>query len=169
MGAGHRLSVILTVAMLPACKASAQAPRPTDVPQEGGATAPWVPPCMGEFTKLREEVQKRGQAAKAVSERKSTREEMCRHITAYTVAEAEWLKFTEASVSNCGIPREVAQQLKQVHLNTEQTKEKVCAAAAPPPSLPGLQDWHDRRDMPRPHLRLLDHVVEPGPLEGEHR
>ncbi len=93
---------------------------------------------------------------------------MCRHITAYTIAEAEWLKFTEASVSTCGIPPVVAQQLKQMHLHTEQTKEKVCAAAAPPP-LPSLRDSDDRPDEPRPlHLRLLDHVVEPGAV-GKNR
>jgi hypothetical protein len=111
-------------------------------PFDGGGAPGGVPPCMAEFTKLREEVQKRGQVAKAASERKATREEMCKHIQAYNAAEAKWLKFTQASVSNCGIPPQVAEQLKQVHLSTEQTKEKVCAAQsmAVAPSAPSLSD-----------------------------
>jgi hypothetical protein len=110
-----------------------------------------MPPCMAEFTKLREDVQKRAQIAKAASERKATREEMCKHITAYTAAEAKWLKFTETGVNTCGIPQQVAQQLKQVHLNTEQTKEKVCAIAqAPPPSAPSLSDALGTTKLPTP-------------------
>jgi hypothetical protein len=93
-------------------------------PQGGG-----MPPCMEEFTKLREEVQKRGAAAKTASQHKATREEMCKHITAYSAAELKWVKFTEAGISSCGIPAQVAQQLKQVHAGTEQTREKICAAA----------------------------------------
>ncbi len=107
---------------------------------------------MAEFTKLREEVQKRGQAAKAASERKASREEMCKHIQAYNAAEAKWLKFTEASTSTCGIPPQVAQQLKQVHAATENTKEKVCAAApaAAAPSAPSLSDALGTTKLPTP-------------------
>jgi hypothetical protein len=92
---------------------------------------------MAEFAKLREEVQKKGLAAKAAGQRKVAREEMCKHITAYSSAELKWVKFTESNVTSCGIPVEVVQQLKQVHGQTEQTKEKICAAgpAGGPPSL----------------------------------
>jgi aspartyl-tRNA synthetase len=106
---------------------------------------------MMEFTKLREEVQKRAQTAKAASERKASREEMCKHITSYSAAELKWLKFTETGTSSCGIPKEVAQQLKQVHLNTEQTKEKICAVAqAPPPQAPSLSDALGTTRLPTP-------------------
>jgi hypothetical protein len=96
-----------------------------------------MPPCMAEFAKLRDEVQKKGLAAKAAGQRKASREEMCKHITGYSAAELKWVKFTESNVQGCGIPAEVLQQLKQVHNNTEQTKEKICAAgpSAAPPSL----------------------------------
>jgi hypothetical protein len=108
------------------------APTMASPPGGGGA-----PPCMAEFAKLRDDVQKRGQAAKAAGERKVSREEMCKHITAYSAAELKWVKYTEANTASCGIPGEVVQQLKQVHSNTEQTKEKICAAgpSAAPPSL----------------------------------
>jgi hypothetical protein len=44
----------------------------------GGVT----PLCMAEFAELRDDVQKRGLAAKAAGQRKASREEMCKHITA---------------------------------------------------------------------------------------
>jgi hypothetical protein len=96
-----------------------------------------VPPCMAEFAKLRDDVQKRGLAAKAAGQRKVSSEEMCKHIMDYSAAELKWVKYTEANITSCGIPAEVAQQLKQVHSNTEQTKAKICAAgpSAAPPSL----------------------------------
>jgi hypothetical protein len=99
-----------------------------------------APPCMAEFIKLREEVEKKGVAAKAAGQKHVGREEMCKLITAYAATEAKWVKFTEGSVQTCGIPPQVANQLKQVHSNTEQTREKVCAAGGPvpgggPPSL----------------------------------
>jgi len=110
------------------------APPPTASPFGGGGG---MPPCMAEFGKLRDDVQKRGLAAKAAGVRKASREEMCKHITAYSAAELKWIKYTEANVTSCGIPAEVVSQLKQVHSGTEQTKEKICAAgpSAPPPSL----------------------------------
>lgn len=109
-------------------------PRPSQgSPFDGGG----MPPCMVEFGKLRDDVQKRGLAAKAAGERKVSREEMCKHITAYSAAELKWVKYSETNVTTCGIPSEVVQQLKQVHGHTEQTKEKICAAgpSAGPPSL----------------------------------
>jgi ATP-dependent protease ClpP protease subunit len=98
---------------------------PQASPSGGGGGAP---PCMAEFARLREDVQKLGLAAKTAGQRKVSREEMCKHITAYSAAELKWVKYTDANVKTCGIPAEVAQQLKQVHSNTEQTKEKICAA-----------------------------------------
>jgi hypothetical protein len=132
------LCLILAVSVLAVCQAGAQTlPWPADGAEQAapipGIMAPAlsppqtsVPPCMAEFTKLREEVLKRGEAAQAAGQHKVSREETCKHITAYAVAELKWVKFTEAGVSSCGIPAQVAQQLKQVHANTEQTKEKVC-------------------------------------------
>jgi hypothetical protein len=98
-----------------------------------------MPPCMAEFAKLREDVEKKGMAAKAAGQRKVGREEMCKFITTYATAEAKWVKFTESGVQTCGIPAQVANQLKQVHSNTEQTREKICAAG-PAAAAPSLSD-----------------------------
>jgi hypothetical protein len=95
----------------------------------GGGGQP--PPCVAEFGKMRDEVQKKGAAAKYASEHKVTREEMCKMVTAYSAAEGKWLKFAEAGVSTCGIPPEVVTQLKMVHGHTETAREKICAAGPP--------------------------------------
>jgi hypothetical protein len=64
---------------------------------------------MAEFMNLREEVEKKGLAAKAAGQKHAPREEMCKLITAYAASEAKWVKFTEAGVGgNCGIPPQVA-------------------------------------------------------------
>src|SRR5262245_58257578 len=62
-----------------------------------------MPPCMAEFAKLRDDVQKRGLAAKAAGARKVSREEMCKHITDYSAAELKWVKYTEGNKTSCGI------------------------------------------------------------------
>jgi hypothetical protein len=94
---------------------------------------------MAEFTKLREEVEKKGMAAKAASKKKVARDEMCKYVTSYADAEAKWVKFTVSNIQTCGIPAQVADQLKQVHTNTEQTKQKICAAG-PAAAAPTLSD-----------------------------
>ena len=111
-----------------------------------------MPPCLAEFTKLREDVQKKGLAAKAAGDRKATREEMCKHITAYNSAELKWVKFSESNVTACGIPAQVVQQLKQVHGHTEQTREKICAAgpAGGPAGPPSLSDALGTTRLPTP-------------------
>jgi len=105
----------------------------------GGGGGP--PPCMADFIKLREEVQKKGLAAKAAGQKHASREEMCKLITGYAASEAKWVKFTETGVGTCGIPPQLATQLKQVHANTEQTKEKICTAGpAGPAAAPSLSE-----------------------------
>ena len=100
-------------------------------PPGGGGGGGSSPPCVTEFGKMREDVQKKGAAAKQASEKHVPREELCKLITAYGAAEQKWLKFTEQGVSACGIPPEIVNQLKQVHARTEQAREKICAAGGP--------------------------------------
>ena len=102
----------------------------------GGVT----PLCMAAFAELRDDVQKRGLAAKAAGQRKASREEMCKHITAYSAAELKWVKYSEDNVSSCAIPTELVSQLKQVHSNTEQIKEKICKSLLLPLSRKELQE-----------------------------
>ncbi len=129
------------------------APPPQGGPFAGGGGGGAVPPCIAEFTKLREDVEKKGKVAKTASEHKASREEMCKHITAYAAAELKWAKFTEAGVSSCGIPPQIVQQLKQVHTHTEETREKICNAAAAGPGVaaaPSLSDALGTTRLPTP-------------------
>jgi hypothetical protein len=119
---------------------------PQASPFGGGGGAP---PCMAEFAKLRDDVEKRNVAAKAAGARKVNREEMCKHITAFSAAFLKWVKYTEANVKSCGIPAEVVSQLKQGQSNTEQIKEKVCAAG-PTAAAPSLSDALGTSRLPTP-------------------
>ena len=139
---------------VPASPAPAPMAPMTAVPASpfGGGGGGGAPPCIAEFAKLRDDVQKRGLAAKAAGQRKVSREEMCKHITAYSAAELKWVKYTETNVQTCGIPAEVVQQLKQVHTNTEQTREKICAAA-PAAAPPSLSDALGTSRLPTPDTK----------------
>jgi hypothetical protein len=110
---------------------------PPSRPMGGGAGG--MPPCMAEFTKLRDDVEKKGMVAKEAGQHKVSREEMCKYVTTYSAAEEKWVKFTVSNVQSCGIPAQVADQLKKVHSNTEQTKQKLCAAG-PSAAAPTLSD-----------------------------
>ena len=103
------------------------APMAPPGPGMGGGGGGTPPPCVVEFSKMREDVQKKGAAAKQASERKVPREELCKLVSAYSVAEQKWLKFAETGVSSCGIPPEIVKQLQQVHSRTDQAREKICA------------------------------------------
>jgi hypothetical protein len=193
----HHLSLILAIAVLPACQAGAQTlPWPTDPPRAtsgaGGApqaapgaipgaiaapgpgpmpmspmaapamgAAPFgapgpapqgaTSPCLPEFLRLREDVEKKGQAAKQASAHKATREEMCKYITVYSVAELKWVKFAESGVATCGVPASVAQELKTLHGHTEETKAKICAVAVVgTPVAPSLSDALGTTRLPVP-------------------
>ena len=124
-----------------------------------------MPPCMAEFAKLREDVQKRALAAKAAGQRKASREEMCKHITVYSAAELKWVKYTEANVKTCGIPAEVLQQLKQTHTNTEQTKEKICAPG-PTAAPPSLSDALGTSRLPTPDTSSCSGLAGSSPGSG---
>jgi hypothetical protein len=115
-------------------------PRPA--PMNGGV------PCLAEFARLRGEVEKKGMAAKAASQKKVAREEMCKHITSYAEAEAMWVKHTETNAQACGIPIQIVDQLKQVRSNTEQTKQRICSAG-------GLSSGAGSLTTPNNDARLL--------------
>ena len=135
---------------LPAAVTPAPMQSPIGAPVPMGAAPFGVggqpPPCVIAFGKLRDEVQKKGAAAKDASEHKVAREKMCKIVQAYSAVEGNWLKFAEAGVSTCGIPREVVDQLKQVHARTEHARMSICAAGVP--TAPSLSDALDTRRLP---------------------
>jgi hypothetical protein len=106
-------------------------------PIGGGGFAPAPPTqqagppeeCMKAFLPLREEAEKRGKLIKAASDRHAGPDEACKLIGNYSQAELKMLKYVEAHAAKCGIPPQVADQLKTGHKGTEATQQKVCTAA----------------------------------------
>lgn len=117
----------------------------------GGPTAAQQA-CIQEFGKFREEVEKRALAAKAGSEKKVPREEMCTLVTAYSAAETRWIKFSEDNIAKCGIPKEAVNQIKGVHVHTADARKKICATGpqAGAPAAPSLSDALGTSRLPAP-------------------
>jgi len=121
---------------------------------QGGGPSPLQQQCLNEFTELRAKAEKLGTAARAAGERKVSREEMCKHITAYAAAEAQWVKFTNDNTAKCGIPPQIPKQLRDVHSHTLTAKKNICAtgpaAGAGAPAAPSLSDALGTSRMPVP-------------------
>jgi len=85
--------------------------------------------CMKGFIPLREEAEKRGKLIKAASDRHATPDEACKLIGNFGQSEIKMIKYVETNSSKCGIPAQIADQLKNGHKNTEAMQKKVCAVA----------------------------------------
>jgi hypothetical protein len=90
----------------------------------GGADA-----CMKGFVPLREEAERRGKMIKAASDRKASPDEACKLIKNFGQAEVKMIKYVETNSAKCGIPPQIADQLKNGHKNTEKMQNQVCAVA----------------------------------------
>lgn len=85
--------------------------------------------CMKKFLPLREEAEKRGKLIKAASDRKASPDEACKLIRNFGVAEVKMMKYVETNSAKCGIPPQIAEQLKNGHKNTEKMQNQVCGVA----------------------------------------
>lgn len=94
-------------------------------PGPGGA----ADACMKGFVPLRAEAERRGKMIKAAGDRKAGPEEACKLIASFGQAEVKMIKYVEANSAKCGIPPQIADQLKTGHKNTEAMQQKVCGFA----------------------------------------
>lgn len=94
-------------------------------PQAGGS----ADACMKGFVPLREEAEKRGKMIKAASDRKAPPDEACKLIKNFGQAELKMIKYVETNSAKCGIPPQIADQLKTGHKNTEKMQTQVCNVA----------------------------------------
>jgi hypothetical protein len=94
-----------------------------------------APPCVKEFLRLRNETTRRGMAIKA-AEHKVTPQQACRLFDAYSAAEAKMLKYATDNSVWCGIPGNVAVNIKKAHAQTIKIRARVCRAAAAGPRRP---------------------------------
>ena len=91
---------------------------------------------MKSFMPLRAEAEKRGKMIKAASERRAPPDEACKLIGNYSQAETNMIKYVEANAAKCGIPPQIAEQLKAGHKNTDKMQKQVCAVAEQRPTGP---------------------------------
>ena len=70
---------------------------------------------MKGFLPLRTEAEKRGKLIKAASDRKASPDEACKLIGSFGQAEVKMIKYVEANADKCGIPAQIAEQLKNGH------------------------------------------------------
>jgi hypothetical protein len=118
------------VCMIPLCAGTASAqfpPVPAAPPQQGQ-----VPPCVQEFFKLRDDAEKKGMAIKAANERKATPKEACQLFGAFVAAQSKMLKYATDNSVWCGIPAQVAVNLKQSVSKMSEVRTRVCQVAAAP-------------------------------------
>jgi hypothetical protein len=85
--------------------------------------------CMKGFVPLREEAERRGKMIKAASDRKAPPDEACKLIGNFGQAELKMIKYVETNSAKCGIPPQIAEQLRTGHKNTDKMQKQVCAVA----------------------------------------
>ena len=117
------------------------APAPASFPGAGPApmaSSPFAAPptqagaidaCMKEFLPMREEAEKRGKLLKAASEKRAGPDKACELIKNFIQAETKMMKYVETNSARCGIPPQIAEQLKAGHKHSEEMRTKICAAA----------------------------------------
>jgi hypothetical protein len=94
-------------------------------PQASGA----ADACMKGFVPLREEAERRGKMIKAASDRKAPPDEACKLIGNFGQAELKMIKYVETNSAKCGIPPQIAEQLRTGHKNTDKMQKQVCTVA----------------------------------------
>jgi hypothetical protein len=138
--------MVVAACMVPfaagAATAQLQPGQPQQPLQQPQSQPQQAPPCVVEFTKLRNETEKRGLAIRAASEHKAPPKEACALFTAFTVAEAKMLKYAVDNAVWCGIPPQIIEGIKKGHARSDDLRSKVCRMAAAPqvPRGPSLSD-----------------------------
>jgi hypothetical protein len=91
--------------------------------------------CVAEFVQLRSQVEKTGRAAKAGSDQRVSREELCRLVVAHAAVQTRWAGYAEKNVATCGIGEEIVVQLKSVQAQTSKILMRLCAGVLSPDEL----------------------------------
>lgn len=97
-------------------------------PPQGGPP-PGAEECQKGFLPLRADAEAKAKLIQAAGKRKAPPQEACKLIGNFAQAETKMIKFVESHMQKCGIPAQVAEQMKKGHANTSQLQQRVCAAA----------------------------------------
>src|SRR5258708_35583920 len=84
---------------------------------------------MKGVVRLREGAMMQGKLTQAASDRNPRPAEACKLIQNFSQSEIKMIKYVEANIAKCGIPQQIAEQLKGGHKNTEAMQKKVCDVA----------------------------------------
>jgi hypothetical protein len=123
MVTGRLIAVsVLAAAIVPVDGALAQGTFPAPLPDA-------VETCQTGYALLRGDAIEKGRLIREAHDRHATAEESCKMIGSYSAAEVRMIKYVEANASQCGIPTQVADQLKAGHKNTEGLLQQICTAA----------------------------------------
>jgi hypothetical protein len=103
------------------------------------------PPCFDEFIPLRQEVEKRFEAAKAGIDRRGSAAELCNLLTKFTQAEVKMIKYVRENGPACNFPPSLLETVQASNVKTEGYRKQACTAAAAParparPAAPTLSD-----------------------------
>ncbi|MCL2714672.1 MAG: hypothetical protein FWD68_08860 [Alphaproteobacteria bacterium] len=116
-------------------------PPPGSFPSRGAAPLDNMDParpsqpeseCMKTFVQLRHKTEERGQALQALTAdpaHRPTSEQGCTAYGSLASAMSEMLKFVESNGARCGIPAEVAPQVKDLYEKSEASRQKICELA----------------------------------------
>lgn len=98
-------------------------------PQQQAGPPPGAQECQNGFLPLRADAEAKAKAIQAAGKRKAPPAEACKLIGAFSQAEVKMIKFVETNAQKCGIPAQVADQMKKGHVNTSNLQTKVCNVA----------------------------------------
>src|SRR6185312_15662372 len=123
------------ICVLVLCTGSAKAQFTPAPPQQ-------EPPCVHEFSRLRDDTEKKAAAIRAASERKASPHEACQLFNTLISAQSKMLKYANDNTVWCGIPPQIIASLKEAVGKTSEIRTKVCQVAAAPqrPAAPSLSD-----------------------------
>jgi len=96
----------------------------------GGTAVAQQVDCMGGFTALRQEYEKRGKALEAANKRKANVQEACGLFKSLVEAQSKMLKYLKDNKVACNVPDEVMTNLSAGVTKTAAVKTQVCNAAA---------------------------------------
>ena len=91
--------------------------------QFGPAMPQQEPPCVKEFSRLRDDAEKKASAIRAAGERKAQPREACQLFNAFVAAQSKMVKYATDNSVWCGIPNQVLANLND--RTSEFTQEVV--------------------------------------------
>jgi hypothetical protein len=110
---------------------------------------------VAEFTKLRQDTEKRAASIRSASERKAQPKELCGLFNAFAAAEAKLIKYATTNQQSCGIPAQIIDQMKKGHAQSSDIRTKVCKVAAAGPARPAAPSLSDALSAPVPNANNI--------------